>query len=123
MDKELNFDNDILQINPNILLDYKEKNFIKNLMLNFRDNYDVQNSNNDDKWFISNDLVEVQSTSSDYLIGKNKVFSVSNESKNFKYMIFKQGVIGCQKLVGPNENVIFGIWLQPENKLIIYEMN
>jgi hypothetical protein len=93
--ENINKDLDIETIDENILkkLSYTDKNFIKHLLINFKNN------------IIFEDIEEI----SDYWTIKNKI-------TNTKYKVFKYAYrVGLHKLV--NNEYIFTVWITKQNKL------
>jgi hypothetical protein len=93
--ENINKDLDIETIDENILkkLSYTDKNFIKHLLINFKNN------------IIFEDIEEI----SDYWTIKNKI-------TNTKYKVFKYAYrVGLHKLV--NNEFIFTVWITKQNKL------
>jgi hypothetical protein len=93
--ENINKDLDIEAIDDNILkiLSYTDKNFIKQLLINFKNN------------IIFEDIEEI----SDYWTIKNKI-------TNTKYEVFKYACrVGLHKLV--NNEYIFTVWITKQNKL------
>ena len=93
--ENINKDLDIETIDENILkiLSYTDKNFIKQLLINFKNN------------IIFEDIEEI----SDYWTIKNKI-------TNTKYKVFKYAYrVGLHKLV--NNEYIFTVWITKQNKL------
>jgi hypothetical protein len=93
--ENINKDLDIEAIDENILkiLSYTEKNFIKQILINFKNN------------IIFEDIEEI----SDYWTIKNKI-------TNTKYEVFKYAYrVGLHKLV--NNEYIFTVWITKQNKL------
>jgi len=93
--ENINKDLDIEAIDENILkiLSYTDKNFIKQMLINFKNN------------IIFEDIEEI----SDYWTIKNKI-------TNTKYEVFKYAYrVGLHKLV--NNEYIFTVWITKQNKL------
>jgi hypothetical protein len=93
--ENINKDLDIETIDVNILkiLSYTDKNFIKQILINFKNN------------IIFEDIEEI----SDYWTIKNKI-------TNTKYEVFKYAYrVGLHKLV--NNEYIFTVWITKQNKL------
>lgn len=93
--ENINKDLDIETIDVNILkiLSYTDKNFIKQILINFKNN------------IIFEDIEEI----SDYWTIKNKI-------TNTKYKVFKYAYrVGLHKLV--NNEYIFTVWITKQNKL------
>jgi hypothetical protein len=93
--ENINKDLDIETIDENILkiLSYTDKNFIKQILINFKNN------------IIFEDIEEI----SDY-------WTIKNEITNTKYEVFKYAYrIGLHKLV--NNEYIFTVWITKQNKL------
>lgn len=93
--ENINKDLDIETIDQNILkiLSYTDKNFIKQILINFKNN------------IIFEDIEEI----SDYWTIKNKI-------TNTKYKVFKYAYrVGLHKLV--NNEYIFTVWITKQNKL------
>ena len=93
--ENINKDLDIETIDENILkiLSYTDKNFIKQILINFKNN------------IIFEDIEEI----SDYWTIKNKI-------TNTKYKVFKYAYrVGLHKLV--NNEYIFTVWITKQNKL------
>jgi hypothetical protein len=93
--ENINKDLDIEAIDENILkiLSYTDKNFIKQILINFKNN------------IIFEDIEEI----SDYWTIKNKI-------TNTKYEVFKYAYrVGLHKLV--NNEYIFTVWITKQNKL------
>ena len=93
--ENINKDLDIETIDENILkiLSYTDKNFIKQLLINFKNN------------IIFEDIEEI----SDYWTIKNKI-------TNTKYEVFKYAYrVGLHKIV--NNEYIFTVWITKQNKL------
>ena len=93
--ENINKDLDIETIDENILkiLSYTDKNFIKQILINFKNN------------IIFEDIEEI----SDY-------WTIKNEITNTKYEVFKYAYrVGLHKLV--NNEYIFTVWITKQNKL------
>ena len=93
--ENINKDLDIETIDVNILkiLSYTDKNFIKQILINFKNN------------IIFEDIEEI----SDY-------WTIKNEITNTKYEVFKYAYrVGLHKLV--NNEYIFTVWITKQNKL------
>jgi hypothetical protein len=93
--ENINKDLDIETIDENILkiLSYTDKNFIKQLLINFKNN------------IIFEDIEEI----SDY-------WTIKNIITNTEYKIFKYACrVGLHKLV--NNEYIFTVWITKQNKL------
>ena len=93
--ENINKDLDIETIDENILkiLSYTDKNFIKQILINFKNN------------IIFEDIEEI----SDYWTIKNKI-------TNTEYKVFKYAYrVGLHKLV--NNEYIFTVWITKQNKL------
>jgi hypothetical protein len=93
--ENINKDLDIETIDVNILkiLSYTDKNFIKQILINFKNN------------IIFEDIEEI----SDY-------WTITNKITNIQYKVFKYACrVGLHKLV--NNEYIFTVWITKQNKL------
>jgi hypothetical protein len=93
--ENINKDLDIETIDVNILkiLSYTDKNFIKQILINFKNN------------IIFEDIEEI----SDY-------WTITNKITNIQYKVFKYAYrVGIHKLV--NNEYIFTVWITKQNKL------
>jgi hypothetical protein len=94
--ENLNKDLDIEAIDENILkiLSYTEKNFIKQFLINFKNNITLE---------------DIEEEISDY-------WTITNKITNKKYTVFKYAYrLGLHKFV--NNDYIFTVWITKKDKL------